>query len=104
MAIPLNVVLAKLDEKTELSDRIIAEIDNELSDKRVVQSNVTNSGSNPTWRFSFEGTLTAGDKEYIVQQYKDAGWGEVEAINSEERQERSGMCVVTLSRYATKIN
>jgi hypothetical protein len=70
MAISLQTVLDKLDEKTDLSDRIIADIDNELSDARVVRGKVMNSGTNPSWRFSFDGTLTAGDKAYIIGQYK----------------------------------
>jgi hypothetical protein len=95
--------MAKLDEKTELSDQIIAKIDDDLSDRRVVKQNVMYQTSNPTWRFSFDGTLTVGDKQYIIQQYKAAGWGEVEVYNSEENEERGGLCGVRLSRDATMI-
>lgn len=100
MPVSVEQVLQLLEEKTSLSHNLIKKIDEQMSDARVVRNNRCGEGDNFSYRFSFEGNATKGDKAYLIEQYRQAGWGYVEVINSEENGERAGMVGVILHRYA----
>lgn len=99
MAISLQVVLTKLSEKTTWSDEAIEKIDEELSNPRTVVNRVMNQATNPTWQFMIEGIATPGDKEHLIREYENAGWGNVVVINSDERNSITRIVNVLLSQH-----
>ena len=84
---------------SSFSDDAIKAIDTKLSNPQYVRDWICNEEENPTWRFSFIGSFTEGEKSRIVNAYKRVGWGTVEVMNSEEQGERAGACGVTLKRF-----
>lgn len=99
MATSPNTALCALDAAgSAIVVKTISDIDSRLNNPAWVKSWVCNEDKNPTWRMSFVGRLSAGEKAAITNAYRDAGWGTVKVSNSEDEGERPGLFGVTLSR------
>jgi hypothetical protein len=87
-----------LHAPSDVSEALLQMMRNKLADAKWVKANVRDRLNNPTFDFTFNGTLTPGDKQKIINDYTAAGWGLVSCNNSDEAGERPGMCGVTISR------
>jgi hypothetical protein len=87
-----------LGAPTDLSQTILNDLREKLTNKDWLTRFMCGDRNNPRFDFTFQGTLTEGDKKLIEAEYLKAGWGFVSCTNSAESGERPGMCGVTLQR------
>jgi hypothetical protein len=84
----------------EAASKAIASIDSRLTNRKWLNDNECRFGVDGRytgWIFFGQGTLTAGTKAYICNQYSNAGWKHVAVKNSEDDGERPGLWAVELA-------
>jgi hypothetical protein len=92
MAIGPNQSAINIVRKTVVEE-VIRLIDKKLTDSHFLD---IVKQDNSRFQIIVPGDLNISEKEYVKQQYLDAGWSSVKVLNSSDNNERPGLVAVTL--------